>query len=564
LPTFINGGIAGTFSALPAGLIFVNTSTGKIDLSASNPSNYNVTNTVAAANGCPEASFTKVITVNAIPDAEFTYDGVSYCNENPSLTPNHATGVDGTYSATPAGLSINSATGVINIQASAPNTYTIQNVVAGSGSCPNDTKIFTLTIKPMPTVNPSSNSPVCKGEILNLSVATSPNTSGTTFSWTGPNSFTNQTQNPSIFPATPLASGNYTIQITSDNCTSFAILRDVQVKPNLQTNFGPSGPFCENQPSVNLTATDNGGTWSGTGITDNILGTFNPSIGTGSYMITYKNIVNCTLDSVLVTVREQPLPDFSVFPGEGCTPLNVVFTGVGNNPGDILAWDLGNGSVASGSNPLMVYTDPGCYDVSLTITRNGCTNVALKNNVVCVSPQAVANFSVTPGKADISYPLFQFTNESKGATNYIWNFSDGLNSTATNPSHLYQNGKSGIIEVTLIASNAGGCDDTIKKTIEIIENLLYFIPNTFTPDADKFNQEFRPIFTSGFDPSTYIMQVFNRWGELIFESRDSRIGWDGTYLNKLCADGVYTWKVIFDETKTGDRTVKSGTVNLLR
>jgi gliding motility-associated-like protein len=133
-----------------------------------------------------------------------------------------------------------------------------------------------------------------------------------------------------------------------------------------------------------------------------------------------------------------------------------------------------------------------------------------------------------------------------------------------NPSHLYQNDKPGVIEVTLIAANIGGCDDTIKKTIEIVESLLYFIPNTFTPDADKFNQEFRPIFTAGFDPSTYTMQVFNRWGELVFESLNSEIGWDGTYLNKACSVGVYTWKVIFDERGTGKKITKLGTVNLLR
>ncbi|MBU2018618.1 MAG: hypothetical protein KJ941_03145, partial [Bacteroidetes bacterium] len=273
LPTFINGGIAGTFSALPVGLTFVNTSTGEIDLSATNASNYNVTNTIDPANGCPGASFTTVITINAIPDAEFTYDSDNYCNDQPMLTPNHATGVDGTYSATPAGLSIDPATGVVNIQGSTPNTYTVQNVVAGSGSCPNDTKTFTLTIKPMPSVIPSSNSPVCKGESLDLAVATSPNTPGTTYSWTGPNSFTNNTQNPSIFPALVASSGDYTVQITTEGCTSFAILKGVVVRPTVPTTFGPSGPYCANAAPVNLTTSDNGGTWTGTGITNNTAGT---------------------------------------------------------------------------------------------------------------------------------------------------------------------------------------------------------------------------------------------------------------------------------------------------
>lgn len=98
--------------------------------------------------------------------------------------------------------------------------------------------------------------------------------------------------------------------------------------------------------------------------------------------------------------------------------------------------------------------------------------------------------------------------------------------------------------------------------------LIYYIPNTFTPDANAFNQEFKPVFTSGFSPNSYEMIIFNRWGEKVFESRDSNIGWPGTYglgngLNH-CQDGVYTYKISYKSATKDKRSVITGHVNLLR
>ena len=90
------------------------------------------------------------------------------------------------------------------------------------------------------------------------------------------------------------------------------------------------------------------------------------------------------------------------------------------------------------------------------------------------------------------------------------------------------------------------------------------MPNTFTPDGDKFNQEFKPVFTSGFDPFDFEMQIFNRWGELVFQTNDHNIGWDGSYQNKLSKEGVYMYKLQFRDKVTDNKTTKQGTVNLLR
>ena len=94
--------------------------------------------------------------------------------------------------------------------------------------------------------------------------------------------------------------------------------------------------------------------------------------------------------------------------------------------------------------------------------------------------------------------------------------------------------------------------------------LLYWVPNAFTPDGDEFNQVFKPIFTSGFDPYDYTLLIFDRWGELIFESHNHEVGWDGTYRGNLVQDGVYVWKLEFKETMTDKRHNKYGHVTILR
>ncbi|MDX1652570.1 MAG: gliding motility-associated C-terminal domain-containing protein, partial [Brumimicrobium sp.] len=101
----------------------------------------------------------------------------------------------------------------------------------------------------------------------------------------------------------------------------------------------------------------------------------------------------------------------------------------------------------------------------------------------------------------------------------------------------------------------------------IVEELIYYVPNTFTPDNDNFNEVFKPIFTSGFDPFDYKLLIFNRWGEIIFESNNAEVGWDGTYgadSEQIVKDGTYVWKIIFKTKINDERKEIVGHVNVLR
>jgi len=131
--------------------------------------------------------------------------------------------------------------------------------------------------------------------------------------------------------------------------------------------------------------------------------------------------------------------------------------------------------------------------------------------------------------------------------------------------HFY-NGITENILVSLTGYTPLGCATTYELTLPVISDPIYYVPNTFTPDQDEHNQTWNPVFTTGFDPYNFSLKVFNRWGELIWESNDASAGWDGTYGSdglKVQA-GVYTWVIRYSNKETDDKKVVSGFVNVLR
>jgi gliding motility-associated-like protein len=94
--------------------------------------------------------------------------------------------------------------------------------------------------------------------------------------------------------------------------------------------------------------------------------------------------------------------------------------------------------------------------------------------------------------------------------------------------------------------------------------MLYYIPNTFTPDGDEHNNSWTPIFTSGFDPFDFHLTLYNRWGEIIFESFNSSDSWDGTYNNLPVQSGVYTWFIQYGDKNNDKESIIKGNVTIVR
>jgi gliding motility-associated-like protein len=96
------------------------------------------------------------------------------------------------------------------------------------------------------------------------------------------------------------------------------------------------------------------------------------------------------------------------------------------------------------------------------------------------------------------------------------------------------------------------------------DELIYYIPNTFTPNGDEFNSTFNPVFVCGYDPLEYRFEIYDRWGEVVFTSLDSGNGWDGTYNGLPAKEGVFGWKLVYKADDTPEKKVITGHATLLR
>jgi gliding motility-associated-like protein len=289
--------------------------------------------------------------------------------------------------------------------------------------------------------------------------------------------------------------------------------------------------------------------------------------GSGNHTVTLTSTLGCdSLATINFTVNPLPVVSFTNYIVNGCAPVQSEFTNTSNIQGVTCLWNLGNGNIVSScTNVTGVYTEFGCYDVTLQITSpQGCVNSLTQPDFVCVLPKPVASFSADPVFMSSYNPTTQFTNTSIGAVSQVWNFGNNSGtSTEENPVFTYPE-LAGNYLVTLIVANEYGCSDSASMMVSVENEPIYYIPNTFTPDGDLFNETFRPVFTAGFDIYQYNFLVFNRWGEIVFESNNAAIGWDGTYGGKPAPEGTYIYQIQFKELSRDKRNIIRGHFQLLR
>jgi gliding motility-associated-like protein len=293
--------------------------------------------------------------------------------------------------------------------------------------------------------------------------------------------------------------------------------------------------------------------------------------GTYDLMLVVSN-ANCADTSVqqVQIIGPDPIPTF-LGSGEGCSPLTIDFTNT--TPGGVAyQWDFGDGGSSTLENPSHTYTIPGIYTVALTVTgAGGTSNTTVHIDSVEVYPTAVANFTWQPATIVVPDEAVYFFNLSANANSYWWDFGDGATSTVTSPVHYYSD--TGRFDVTLIANNAYNCPDTFQVTSAVIARGagdLQF-PNAFTPtsngptngvyDIQSFDNDF--FFPIHEGVAEYQLRIYNRWGELVFESSDVNIGWDGYYRGQPAKQDVYVWKAQAVFTN-GDKVSQAGDVTLLR
>jgi trimeric autotransporter adhesin len=443
-----------------------------------------------------------------------------------------------------------------------PVTSTV-TVTPEAGGCTGPSGAMTITVNPMPAAVASNTGPYCLMEDATFSAGSFPSA---TYSWSGPNGFSSGDQNPSISDVTGVNEGAYIVTVSANGCTSTATT-NLAITPGVPVAIAPAGPFCANEPVVLMSVNDTGGTWSGTGITNPVTGAFDPAAaGTGDLMVTYTPEPGCMIaNSTIVTVNMMPIVQFAGDDLSFCAGDTITLTDLTVPANGDLTWDFGNGETSNANGSVShIYESQGLYTIMLTSSVNGCSSTSAVNDYVEVLPHAIASFDVLPStETTTTDPVFTFRNNSSNATDYTWDFGDLSGSNDEDPVHTYAE-TGGSYTVTLYANNEGNCPDSAKRTVSVVEDLIFFVPNAFTPDGDEHNNVFLPVFDSGYDPYSYTLYIFNRWGEILFESHNTDIGWDGTYSNLLAKEGVYTWAIDFKLKNLDKRVQYHGSVTLIR
>ena len=350
---------------------------------------------------------------------------------------------------------------------------------------------------------------------------------------------------------------------TANGCDS-VIVSNLTVNPLPTVDAGADSEICEGA-SITLTADNPSGgslSWDN-GVIDGVA--FSPA-STQTYTATVVSAEGCTSqDDVLITVNPLPVPSFTADVTSGCAPLTVNF--LSNSLGSIVDcfWDFGDGNTFDGcSDVFNTYETSGLQSVSLTVTdANGCSATANYVDYIDAYEVPDASFIADNYTLDNLQTDVSFTNTSTNATNYIWYFGDSTTSLEESPDHTYPDDFAGTYEVILIAYNAG-CSDTAIAYLTMEELLIYYVPNSFTPDGDQHNQYFRAIFSSGLDIYDFNLTIFNRWGQVVFETTDVNEGWDGTFAGNPVQDGTYVWTLEFKERTKEVRHRVNGHVNVLR
>lgn len=296
----------------------------------------------------------------------------------------------------------------------------------------------------------------------------------------------------------------------------------------------------------------------------------------GTYVITLTVTNNVCVETASQAITIQAIPpliDFTADPLSGCAPLTVQFNNLSQfaEPGTFV-WRFGDGQATSNAiHPSYTYYEAGTYTVSLTgsnITNQEVTET--KTLYITVFEKPRADFIVKPLVLYIPGGKLYTKNNSIGAGRFQWDFGDGSTSEDVEPVHTYLN--EGIYDISLVAISPESCTDTarVARAVKVEQGGSMLVPNAFSPSTTGSsggvpgngakNDVFLPLMIG---VTQFEMLVFNRWGELLFQSTDPTLGWDGYHRGQLCPQDVYVYKITATYSN-GEQVVRTGDINLIR
>ena len=434
---------------------------------------------------------------------------------------------------------------------------------AGVGSGPD-----TVFVQPgppnLPNPTVSFTNPLCAGSCDGtINVIPNGGSGVQTISWNGP---------PSNFNLTGLCSGSYNFLITDANgCTINGSV--TLTNPPIPTVGPITGPdtICFGSGSEIFTVPDLGPGWN---YSWNTVGVINSNPSPSDVDIDWSSlpsgfipgavgvisinpngcpslpvVFDVTIFNVTPSITPiSPLCDYDDCVQLNATPLGGVFSGNGMT-GDIFCPTslVGNDTIT------YTYTQSGCSFEDTIITTVYPRPI--------ISPINPDNEFFQLCEGDSVSRVYSITSNFNGYNEWTL-----LGNTYQTPD-LNMNWNSIGTFVISVVSWANGCvslPESTSVTISRCPEMIYYIPNAFTPDGDEHNNTFQWTFTSGFDPYDFRITIFNRWGETIFESQNIDGYWDGTYNNSLCQPGIYTYRIEFGDNDNDARYTDMGHISIIR
>lgn len=553
------------------------TNQGPYNVQWDTPGNYNVTLSVTE-NGCTSSLVSSPVVVYQIPTSTFSV--ISPVCENQATTiqynGNATSSANYAWNFDSGVVQSGSGNGPYNVLWALAGTKNISLTVSENG-CTSTLTTEQVVVDTVPHVDAGVDVSFCSGDVANLGV---PSQVGFNYSWspaTGLSdayaanptvSLTNYTSAPIVYQYILTANNN------AGSCSSYDTVL-VTINPEPTVSYVVPAGQCLDNNSFEFTPV---GTFSNAAqfnwYSDY---TYIPSLANASvnqvfstpgwHVVTVTVTDNgCTSQTFTdsVQVFDMPVANFNGTNLTGCLPFKAQFMdlSVSNSAITGYAWDLGAGT-STDANPFFIYANEGVFDVSLTVTDvNGCTSTLTMPAYVNANPIPVADFVATPNEVDVVFnPYTDIVDMSTGGTSYWYDFGDGNSMITANGQHRYSD--TGTYVITQVVTNQFGCADTSYRTVVAKPSHTFYIPTAFTPNEDGLNDTFQP---QGYEIQNYTMNIFNRWGQLVYSTNNVNQGWDGKFNGQLCDEGVYTWRANYESNamKTEGRQVKEGIVTLLR
>jgi gliding motility-associated-like protein len=476
----------------------------------------------------------------------------------------------------PTGGAFNPLTGVFDPTGLPAGDYVLRFIATGGDLCDNDTSLHTITVYDQPSAGADGDGIICNepGLFFDLNTLLSGHDGGGAWSEITATGGAFDEATGVLTVGGGIAAGDYTFEykvIGTAPCIDDVSSFTITVLPEPAVDAGPDQLICiGDETSVTASGDPATYTWTPGGIFNGV--PFTPGLLTLTYTVLATDANGCiNTDDLEITVHPLPVISFTASDLEGCTPFNVNFTIVSDIEIVTTDWFFGDGNIATGvtfPTTSHTYLFGGLYDIRATVTDiYGCVSSVEYNDYITVENQPIAAFQMNPTSVFTNDTEVHLINQSLYASDYIWNlWYISFLSNEVSPIHFFPDDIGDVFyPVTLIASNYLGCADTVTQFMNVKGIILFYIPNTFTPDGDESNNVFKPVFVSGYDPYDFHLMIFNRWGEIIFESYDVNGTWDGTYgTREIVQDGVYPWQIDFKELHTDKRHTHKGHVTVTR